>query len=129
MQDAIEKSSEFVDRYSGEPVAAKARVTMADACIEFGNFLNEELELAREENPDKVAGLEEEAAAIFRKGVEAAKNSEVAFKNEGNKIEQFVAMLRRGILIREHARAVPKDRTYPVRRGIGRVRGAHPRGR
>jgi tetratricopeptide (TPR) repeat protein len=111
-REAIDKSMEFIERYEGETVARDAQVTLSDACIEFGFFLNEELEVAREEDPDRVAELEEKAAAVFRQGVAASNKCEAAFKAAGKKTEAFVAWMRRGILLREHARAVPKDRGY-----------------
>ena len=111
-KQALDQSMAFISRYDGEPVAADARVTMAESCIEFGVFLNEELDIAREETPDKVEELEQEAAEVFRKGIEATNKSEKAFKSTNREIEAFVAWMRRGILLRLHAQAVPKDRGY-----------------
>ena len=69
-KESLEKSTEFIERYSGEKVADTARVTMVQACVRYGEFLLEEIEVARDEAPDKVPELEEKAAEIFRRGVD-----------------------------------------------------------
>lgn len=115
---ALEQSANFIERYSDQDVAMDARTTLADACIEFGSFLNEELEIARDESPDSVKELEEEAAEVFQKGKNAAKACQDAFNEKDRKIDAFVAWMRRGILIREHGRAVKADREYLTKEAI-----------
>lgn len=109
---ALEQSTNFIERYATEDVAMDARTTLADACIEFGSFLNEELEIARGQNPDSVKELEDEAATVFRQGSNAAQACQNAFTEKNRKIDAFVAWMRRGILLREHGRAVQADREY-----------------
>jgi len=113
-QQALEKLDTFLERYSGDAVAFDARQTLSDACIEFGHFLIEELEIAREETPDKIAGLEEQAGTVFRKGVGACQAVMTALKNQDKdtEINYYIAWLRKGILLREHGHAVKKDRAY-----------------
>ncbi|MHC4851405.1 MAG: hypothetical protein ACYTF5_05260 [Planctomycetota bacterium] len=113
-QKALEQLDTFLERYSGDAVAFEARKTLADACIEFGYFLIEELEIAREETPDKVGGFEEQAGNVFRKGAQACQTVMTALQNQGKEteIDYFIAWLRRGILLREHGHAVKKDRAY-----------------
>jgi len=109
---ALQQSSDFIERYATEDVAMDARTTLADACIEFGSFLNEELDIARDEAPDSVKELEEEAASVFQQGKNAAQACQNAFSEKGRRIDAFVAWMRRGILLREHGRAVKADREY-----------------
>lgn len=116
-KDAVDRSAEMIERYDGEPVALAARRTLVDACYEFGQFLIEELEIARAENPDKLPELEEEAAAIFRKGVEAAEKvmRELEDKRKSDRradLDYALTWLTKGKLLREHARAVKNDRVY-----------------
>ena len=49
---------------------------------------------------------------VFRHGVEAAQQVEKTSKSKDQQIDAYVAWMQRGILLREHARAVPKDRGY-----------------
>jgi tetratricopeptide (TPR) repeat protein len=116
-KEGLERTAALVERYPNDPVALAARVTMADATIEFGRFLAEEIEIAREEDPDKVPPLEEEAQRVFRAGVDACEKAMAELektknRNPQDKIEFHVTWLRKGILLREQARAVKKDRDY-----------------
>ena len=63
---ALERSKELLERSSDAAVQREARATLASAAQEFGQFLIEELDIARSENPDAVKELEEEAANVFR---------------------------------------------------------------
>lgn len=116
-KEGLERVSKLVERFEGDPVALQGRVTMADATIEFGRFLAEEVEIARVENPDKVPALEEEAQKVFRAGIDACERAMAELektkdRNPRDKTEFHVCWLRKGILQREQARAVKKDRSY-----------------
>ena len=121
-KEAIEKSKELIDRSSDAKVLVQARSTLADASQEFGQFLIEELELARETNPDAVKDLEEEAAAVFRAGIDACKKVREALepqrKDPEKDIEFGLFWMRTGVLMREQGRAVKADRGVLVDRAI-----------
>ncbi|MCA8944517.1 MAG: hypothetical protein KDB80_18290 [Planctomycetes bacterium] len=113
-KEALEKSAEFIDRYNGERVADDARVTMVQACVRYGEFLLEEIEVARDEDPDQVPELEEKAAEIFRRGVDECdtfmKSNEDKIANDGVLESQYYFVwLNKAILQRENARAIKKD--------------------
>lgn len=116
-KDALDRSKEFIDRYRGDPVALPAQITLGDACFEFGRFLADEVEIARADAPDRVKELEEQATAVFQLGkdtcdeVMAALGAAAASDGEA-KFKRAIAWLRKGVLLREHARAVKKDRDY-----------------
>ena len=114
-KQALDSLEEFVSRYEGDPVALNARMTLTDACTEYGRFLIDELEMARLDNPARVPPLEEEAANVFRRGVDACNAAmkglaEMAKKDDTKAIEHDIVWLRKGILLREHGRAVKKER-------------------
>ncbi len=122
-KEAIDKSKELIDS-SGDPeVQLQARATLADASQEFGQFLIEELEIAREEAPDKVKELEEEAATVFRAGIEACgkvmenlATQVTQAKDSTKEIEYYLMWMRKGVLMREQARAVKADRAVLIER-------------
>ncbi len=124
-KEALEKSKELIERSSDADVQLQARATLADASQEFGQFLIEELEIAREEAPDKVKELEEEAANVFRAGIEACgkvmENLATQRKDPTKEIEYFLMWMRKGVLMREQARAVKADRGVLIERAKGEL--------
>lgn len=115
--DALQRCTQFLERYSEGPAALAARITLADASLEFGRFLADEIEIARLEAPSKVPDLETQAAEVFRAGVDACervmKDLEPKVETDQRaRIDHNVTWMRKGILLREHARAVQKDRAY-----------------
>lgn len=120
-KEAIDKSKELVETSGDADVQLQARGTLADASQEFGQFLIEELETAREEAPEKVKELEEEAATVFRIGIEACGKvmenlATLKAKDPSKEIEYFLMWMRKGVLMREQARAVKRDREILVER-------------
>lgn len=116
-REALEQSKKFIERYAGEPVADAALLTMVRASYEYGAFLVEELELAREEAPDQIKGLEESAAQVYREGVDACDDAMEKLEHDreaGSRHEQdyFMCWLYKGMLLRENAKAVRADRDY-----------------
>lgn len=118
-KDALDRSAEFIKRYEGDPVARAARITLASAAVEYGRYLADEIEIARTEAPDKVKALEDEAAMVFRAGEDAC--DKVMAELEGVKdsdpkarLQYHLTWLRKGILLREHGRAIRKDREFLV---------------
>lgn len=125
-KEAIEKSKELIGRSNDDKVLLQARGTLADASQEFGQFLLQELEIAREENPEAVGQLESEASDTFRAGIEAC--SKVMEELEGQRrkdertnIEYGLFWMRKGVLMREQARAVKQDRDVLVERSVGEL--------
>lgn len=118
-KDALERSAEFIKRYEGDPVARAARITLASAAVEYGRYLADEIEIARTEEPDKVKALEEEAATVFRAGEDACEKVLAELRPLKDsapqaRLQYHLTWLRKGILLREHGRAVRKDREYLV---------------
>ena len=112
-KDALQQSEDFISRYADEPVSNDARVTLSEACIEFGVFLNDEIDLAKAEDPDGVPALEKEAADVFRRGIAAAEATQEFFhEKDPDAIEGYVAWMRKAILMREQARAIREEREY-----------------
>jgi len=116
-RDALDRSKEFIERYRGDPAALPAQITLTEACYEFGRFLADEIEIARTDAPDKVHELEEQAASVFQLGKDTCEEVMAALNSPAKTdadaaLKRGVACLRKGILLREHARAVKKDRDY-----------------
>lgn len=121
-KEAIDKSKELIDRSGDGGVQIAARGTLANASQEFGQFLVEELEIARETAPERVKELEEEAAGTFRVGIEACskvmESLKPQLKDDQKRTEYLVLWMRRGVLQREQARAVKTDRAVLIQRAI-----------
>lgn len=116
-KDALDRSKEFIQRYEDEPVADAARLTMIRASYEFGVFLLEELELAREQAPDQIGQLENTAVQVYQEGVDACDEAMERLEHdrpEGSKNEQnyFMSWLYKGMLLRENAKAKRIDRDH-----------------
>jgi tetratricopeptide (TPR) repeat protein len=113
---ALQESKEFIDRYAGEPVADRARRTMIEACYEYGAYLLDEIALARDEAPDQVAELEEQAGAVYQDGIDACDKVmdrlSAGKRDEGSEAQRdyYVTWLFKAMLQREKARAVKRDR-------------------
>lgn len=122
-KEALDKSKELIDRSSDAAVQLEARMTLANASQDFGEFLTQELEIARAEAPDRVKELEDEAVAVFRAGTDACSKVMDGLKadresNQEKNTEYLLTWMRRGVLLREQARAVKTDRTVLVQRAI-----------
>jgi hypothetical protein len=121
-KEALEKSKELIDRSSDPGVQLEARSTLADASQDFGQFLIEELEIAHESAPEKVKDLEEEASGVFRSGIEACgkvmEGLQGQRKDESKNTEFLLLWMRKGVLMREQARAVKTDRAVLIERAI-----------
>ncbi|MEZ5962672.1 MAG: hypothetical protein R3F56_02385 [Planctomycetota bacterium] len=116
-KDALDRSKEFIERYRGDAAALPAQITLTEACYEYGRFLADEVEIARSDAPEKVHELEEAAASVFQLGKDTCDEvmaglASAAKSDADAHLKRGVAWLRKGILLREHARAVKKDRDY-----------------
>ncbi|MEQ1631622.1 MAG: hypothetical protein ABL997_04560 [Planctomycetota bacterium] len=112
---ALDQSKELLERSTDPAVQRDAHATLAEAAQEFGQFLNEELDIARTESPERVAELEEEAKNVFVLGGESCVKvmqalQDGAAKDPQVKLEYGLAWMRKGVLMREHGRAIKADR-------------------
>lgn len=121
-KETIDKSKELVERSSDAAVQLEARATLANASQDFGQFLVEELEIARTEAPEKVKELEEEAAGVFRTGIEACgKVMDVLReqrKDPQKETEFYLMWMKKSVLTREQGRADKANRSVLIERAI-----------
>ncbi len=113
-QGALERSKDLLERY---PDLRPALMTLADASLEFGRFLADDIEIARIEEPAKVKDLEAQADVVFRDGVATCEKAMASLESvkdsdDRAKIDYHVTWMRKGILLREHGRAKKSDRGY-----------------
>ncbi len=116
-KDALDRSKEFIDKYRGDASALPAQITLTEACYEFGRFLADDVEIARSDAPDQVKRLEDDATRVFQLGKDTCEEvmsalGSAAKTDSDARLKRGVAWLRKGILLREHGRAVKKDRDY-----------------
>ncbi|MCB9879741.1 MAG: hypothetical protein H6835_19270 [Planctomycetes bacterium] len=121
-KETVEKSQELVDRTSDDEVKLEAMTTLANASQDFGQFLIEELEIARQESPDKVKELTEEASKVLRNGIEACGRVKEALRprreDPEKEIEFFLMWMKEGVLTREQGRADKENRSVLIDRAI-----------
>jgi len=122
----IGKCREALRQSRDEQVLREARATLAGASQEFGQFLIEELEIARDEAPERVRKLEDEAEQVFAIGIEAcdeiltAQRTELG-NDEGKAIDFRVQWLRKGVLMREQTRVRRSDRELRIEHAIAHL--------
>jgi hypothetical protein len=114
-KEALDRSKTLAEQ--GGEGSLDAAAVLADAAYEYGRFLVEDIEMARVQEPDKVKALEDEAAAIFQLGRDTCDRvinelAGPAANNEEIRLRRHLTWLRKGVLLRENARAVRKDRDY-----------------
>lgn len=121
-KETVDKSKELIERSSDAALQLQARSTLANASQDFGQFLVEELDIAREQAPDRVKGLEEEATSVFRTGIDACAkvmdSLKEGLKDEQKKIEYYLVWMKKAVLSREQGRADKTNRSVLVNRAI-----------
>ncbi len=121
-KETVDKSKELIERSGDAAVQLEARTTLANASQDFGQFLVEELEIARAENPDKVKDLETEATAVFRAGIEACDKVMGILKglrsDPQKQVEFGLMWMKKAVLSREQGRADKANRSVLVQRSI-----------
>jgi hypothetical protein len=121
-KETIDKSKELVDRSSDGSVQIEALTTLANASQDFGQFLIEELDIAREEAPEKVKELEAEAAQVLRGGIEACTKVKAALSSlrsdPQKEVEYYLMWMKLAVLTREQARADKENRSILIGRAI-----------
>ena len=121
-KETVSKSKELIDASTNAAVQLEARATLANASQDFGQFLTEELEIAREQAPDKVKDLADEAAQVFRAGIEACGKVMDSLrsqrKDEQKNTEYYLMWMKKAVLTREQGRADKENRGVLVARSI-----------
>lgn len=124
-KETVDKSQELVDRSNDASVKLEAMSTLANASQDFGQFLIEELDIAREEDPARTAELAEEAAKVLRAGIEACKKVKTALQSEREDeqkgIEYYLMWMKEAVLTREQARADKENRGVLIERAIAEL--------
>lgn len=121
-KDAVEKSQELIDRTSDGEVKLQAQQTLANASQDFGQFLIEELEIARNENPETVPDLQQLTIGVLKAGQEACSAVKSALASqrddEEKNIQHGLMWMKGAVLKREQARADKENREVLVDRSI-----------
>jgi len=121
-KETVEKSQELIDRSTDGDVKLQAQQTLANASQDFGQFLIEELEIARDQTPESVPDLQTETIDVLKAGQKAcaavmaslSSLREIPQKN----IEHGLMWMKGAVLKREQARADKENRSVLVERAI-----------
>ena len=118
----VEKSQELIGRSSDAEVKLQAQSTLANATQDFGQFLIEELDIARSESPEQVAELKEEVIDVLKAGKEACRDVRSALDGQRSdpqkEIEFFLMWMKEAVLTREQAKADKENRGVLVDRSV-----------
>lgn len=123
-KETVQKSKELIETSQDPAVQLEARATLVNASQDFGQFLTEELDIAREEAPEKVEELEKEAREVFSAGIDACtKVMEALQEHRGDeesakRTDYFLMWMKKGVLSREQGRADKENRGALVARAI-----------
>lgn len=121
-KETVEKSQELIDRSTDSEVKLQAQQTLANASQDFGQFLIEELEIARDKNPETVPDLQKETVDVLKAGQEACAAVMSALssqrEDEQKNIEHGLMWMKGAVLKREQARADKENRSVLVERAI-----------
>ncbi|MCK5940374.1 MAG: hypothetical protein KAI24_00280 [Planctomycetes bacterium] len=121
-KETVEKSKELIDRSSDADVKLQAMSTLANASQDFGQFLIQELDIARTESPERVAELQEEAISVLKAGKDACKGVRTALESQREdpqkEVEFYLMWMKQAVLTREQAKADKENRNVLVDRAI-----------
>ena len=121
-KETVEKSQELIGRSSDGDVKLQAQSTLANATQDFGQFLIEELDIARSESPERVAELQAEAIDVLKAGKEACRDVRNALESQRSdpqkEIEFFLMWMKEAVLTREQAKADKENRGVLVDRSV-----------
>lgn len=121
-KETVAKSKELIETSSNVALQQKARATLANASQDFGQFLVEELEIAQQDNPDKVKELADEAKKVFSDGIDACGKVMEDLKDaKDEKTEFYLMWMKKAVLSREQARADKENRGVLVQRAISEL--------
>ena len=121
-KETVEKSKELIDRSTDGDVKLQAQTTLANASQDFGQFLTEELDIARDEDPQRVPELQEETIGVLKAGKEACAAVKTALSTQREdsekNIEHGLMWMKGAVLTREQAKADKENRVVLVDRAI-----------
>lgn len=121
-KETVDKSQELIGRSSDGDVKLQAQSTLANATQDFGQFLIEELDIARTESPERVAELQAEAIEILKAGKEACREVRNALESQRSdpqkEIEFYLMWMKEAVLTREQAKADKENRNVLVDRSV-----------
>jgi len=122
-KETVIKSQELIDRSTDGDVKVQAMSTLANASQDFGQFLTEELDIARNESPERVPELQEETINVLKAGKEACAGVKASLESEieddeQKKIDYGVMWMKGAVLTREQAKADKENRGVLVSRAI-----------
>lgn|GEM_PF-4203107 len=121
-KETVEKSQELISRSSDASVKLQAQSTLANATQDFGQFLIEELDIARTDSPERVAELQEEVIEVLKAGKEACRNLRTVLQSQRSdpqkEIEFFLMWMKEAVLTREQAKADKDNRGVLVDRSV-----------
>ncbi|MFN3241164.1 MAG: hypothetical protein ACE37K_06585 [Planctomycetota bacterium] len=122
-KETVDKSQDLIDRSTDADVKLQAQSTLANATQDFGQFLIEELDIARTESPERVAELQAEAIEVLKAGKAACKDVRAALESQRGddpqkEIEFFLMWMKEAVLTREQAKADKENRNVLVDRAI-----------
>lgn len=111
-KQVLDQVDEFTNKYKDDPEVLRARITLIEAAQEYGRFLSDAIEAALIEEPERAKTLETDAANLYRRGVDACDEVMKSLKASGgeDKVDYLKSWLFKGILLREHGRAIKKER-------------------
>lgn len=121
-KEAVDKSRELIDRSTDADVKLQAQSTLANASQDFGQFLVEELDIARDQAPESVPELAEETIDVLKGGKEACAAVKQALSSQREDvqkdIEHGLMWMKGAVLTREQAKADKENREILVDRAI-----------
>ena len=121
-KEAVDKSRELIDRSTDADVKLQAQSTLASASQDFGQFLVEELDIARDQAPESVPKLAEETIDVLKGGKEACAAVKQALSSQREDaqkdIEHGLMWMKGAVLTREQAKADKENREILVDRAI-----------
>jgi len=118
-KETVEQSKRLIEMSKDDKVQLAARITLAEASADYGKFLIEELEIARNEDPERLKELEVEAMKVFEAGIDTCKSLRDSLAGNDEMLGRRNQMwLQIGVLTREQARADKKNRSVLVERAI-----------
>lgn len=121
-KETVDKCQELIDRSTDADVKLQAQTTLAEASQDFGQFLIEELDIARDSDPQKVPELQDATIAVLKAGKDACaavKASLSSLREDPQKNIEFGLMwMKLAVLTREQAKADKENRGVLVDRAI-----------
>lgn len=121
-KETVVKSQELIERSAEGDVKLQAMTTLANASQDFGQFLIEELDIARNDDPERVPAIQEETITVLKAGKEACAGVKTALSTQRDdpqkNIDYGLMWMKGAVLTREQAKADKENRGVLVSRAI-----------